>query len=48
MSVAARADAGLDEEERKEQISIARNKLCKDRAERRKASFLMETTHLQL
>jgi hypothetical protein len=42
MSVAARADTDLDDEERKEQISIAKNKLFEDRAERRKESFLIQ------
>jgi len=46
MSVVARADAGLDEEERKEQLSIARDKLCEDRSERRKTSFLLQYQQL--
>jgi plasmid maintenance system antidote protein VapI len=42
MSVAARADSSLDEDERKEQLSITMNKLCDERAERRKTAFLKQ------
>ncbi|MBY3619780.1 hypothetical protein HGO21_09510 [Acinetobacter sp. CUI P1] len=42
MSVAARADADLDEDERKEALSNSKKKLFADRAERKKKNFLIQ------